>query len=297
MDNAENFLAYMLYERRCSPLTIKAYRNDLNLFATFLSASSLGNITNATSRLVRRWMMHLLSTGYVPRSVNRKIASLRSFYRYLCRMQILTANPCNAIVSIRGPKKLPVFMQENEAEEMLKPTNFSNDYEGQRDRCILQLFYLTGIRSAELVNIKSSQIDLSLDQLLILGKRNKQRIIPITPVLKSVLFSYLQFRKFKFGPMQPTDTLFLTSKGEPIYPTLVYKIVHQHMQMASSVAKKSPHVLRHTFATVMLNHGADLMAIKELLGHASLAATQIYAHSNFEQLNKIYKQAHPRAEN
>ncbi len=297
MQEVEEFLSYMLYQRRCSPLTVAAYRVDLRGFADFLFADELTSPLSATTRLVRRWMMRLLADGLSPRSVNRKVASLRSFFRYFCSIGKLSVNPCRAVESIRVPKKLPVFFHEEDMSRMLDPSLFPDSFEGQRDRAILQFFYLTGIRVSELVNMTVSQVDLSLGQIVVNGKRNKQRIIPLTPALKSILFSYLQLRETEFGASSQADRLFVTSGGAPVYARLVYGIVHSHMAMVASATKMSPHVLRHTFATVLLNNGADLLAIKELLGHSSLAATQIYAHSDFEQLNKIYKQAHPRAEN
>ena len=297
MQEVEEFLSYMLYQRRCSPLTAAAYRVDLRSFADFLRADELTSPLSANTRLVRRWMMRLLADGLSPRSVNRKVASLRSFFRYFCSIGKLSVNPCRAVESIRAPKKLPVFFHEEDMSRMLDSSLFPDSFEGQRDRAILQFFYLTGIRVSELVNMTVSQVDLSLGQIVVNGKRNKQRIIPVTPALKSILFSYLQLRETEFGAPSQADRLFVTSGGAPVYARLVYSIVHSHMAMVASAQKMSPHVLRHTFATVLLNNGADLLAIKELLGHSSLAATQIYAHSDFEQLNKIYKQAHPRAEN
>ncbi len=242
-------------------------------------------------------MMDLLQSGRSPATVNRKIAALRSFYRFLCSSGALDVNPTRAIESIKVPKRLPVFLHEGEMDLMLEPEFFPDSYEGHRDRAILQTFYLTGMRVSELCNLSVNQVDLSVNQIVVNGKRNKQRIIPITKALHSIIFSYLHNREAEFGKALPNERLFLTAKGGPVYQTLVYKIVHRHIEAVSNVSKKSPHVLRHTFATVLLNNGADLMAIKELLGHSSLAATQIYAHSDFEQLSKIYKLAHPRADN
>lgn len=296
-DSLASFFSYMLYVRRCSPLTVKAYRTDLAIFADFLSAHDLGPIDSASQRTIRRWMIDLLSRGRTPTSVNRKVAALRSYYKFLCSTGKIKINPTRAIQSVKAPKKLPVFLHEDEMNRLLDPNYFPDSYEGHRDRAILQTFYLTGMRVSELCNLTVSQVDLSVGQLLVNGKRNKQRIIPITKALKSILISYLQVKESEFGKAIPSDPLFLTAKGDPVYSHYVYNIVHNHMAEVSNAAKLSPHVLRHTFATVLLNNGADLMAIKELLGHSSLAATQIYAHSDFEHLSKIYKLAHPRAEN
>lgn len=291
-----NFFSFLLYVRRYSPLTVKAYKSDLDIFASFLTRHQLGQVETATQRSIRRWMIDLIESGRSPASVNRKIAALRSFYRFLCQTGKLAVNPTRAIESVKVPKRLPIFLHEDEMNRLLNPTDFPDSYEGHRDRTILQTFYLTGVRVSELCNLTVTQVDLSVGQILVNGKRNKQRIIPLTPALKSILFSYLQVREQEFGKAQPADPLFLTVKGAPISTRSVYEIVHRCIAEVSNVSKKSPHVLRHTFATVLLNNGADLMAIKELLGHSSLAATQIYAHSDFEQLSKIYKQAHPRAD-
>ncbi|MCQ7926374.1 tyrosine-type recombinase/integrase, partial [Salmonella enterica] len=237
------------------------------------------------------------SSGRAPASVNRKIAALRSYYRFLVTAGKLAINPTRAIESVKVPHRLPVFLHEDEMNLMLQPDDFPDTYPGHRDRAILQTFYLTGLRVSELCNLTVSQVDLSVGQLLVNGKRNKQRIIPLTKALHSIFFSYLRIREAEFGEASPADPLFLTDKGAPVYPHYVYNIVHEHIGQVSTVQQKSPHVLRHTFATILLNNGADLMAIKELLGHSSLAATQIYAHSDFERLSKIYKLAHPRADN
>lgn len=292
-----SFFAYLLYVRRYSPLTIKSYKTDLGIFSAFLERHSLGSVEAATQRNVRRWMMDLLQSGRSPATVNRKIAALRSFYRFLCSSGALDVNPTRAIESVKVPKRLPVFLHEGEMNLMLEPEFFPDTFEGHRDRAILQTFYLTGMRVSELCNLSVNQVDLSVNQIVVNGKRNKQRIIPITKALHSIIFSYLHIREAEFGKALPNERLFLTAKGGPVYQSMLYKIVHRHIEAVSNVSKKSPHVLRHTFATVLLNNGADLMAIKELLGHSSLAATQIYAHSDFEQLSKIYKLAHPRADN
>ncbi len=296
MDHREQFLNYMRYERRSSPLTVEAYDNDLRLLVTYLTNNNLGEIDEISSATIRRWIMQLLTDGMAARSVNRKIASTRSYFRYLCRNELLDKNPCTVIENVKTPKKLPVFLHDKEMDLMLDKMNFDDDFEGVRDRTILETFYMTGMRLSELTNLTDNQIDFARQVITVTGKRSKQRIIPITKVLEETLKSYLQRRNKEFG-QQSHGRLFLTKKGDPIYTKLVYRLVHKHIETVSTIEKKSPHVIRHTFATVLLNNGADLIAIKELLGHSSLAATQIYAHNDFEQLSKIYKQAHPRAEN
>lgn len=295
MEYKEAFLDYMLYERRCSQLTVIAYDNDLRLLEEFMSANNLGDIATATSAVIRKWIMHLLGGGMVERSVNRKIASVRSFFRYLLKEGVVEVNPCSVITNVKTPKALPVFLHANDMDFMLDQCDYPDTYAGHRDRTILELFYLTGMRLAELVGLDDGQIDFARHIILVNGKRQKQRIIPFSERMEMVLKSYLQRRNFEFGDSVVGGRFFLTDKGEAIYPKLVYRVVHRHIEMVSTITRKSPHVLRHTFATVLLNNGADLMAIKELLGHTSLAATQIYVHSDFEQLNKVYNKAHPRA--
>mgnify|MGYP002626465976 CR=1 FL=1 len=252
---------------------------------------------DCNARHVRRWIMHLLSSGMMARSVNRKIASVRSYFRFLCKEELRETNPCSIIANVKTPKKLPIFLHADDVDLMLDECNFDDSYEGMRDRTILQVLYLTGMRLSEMVNLTDNQVDFENEFILVNGKRAKQRIIPFTKFLKTILNSYLELRNAEFGNEVAGGRFFLTNKGEPIYPKLVYRIVHKHIETVSTIAKKSPHVMRHTFATVLLNNGAELMAIKELLGHSSLTATQIYAHNDFEQLNKEYKQAHPWAKN
>ncbi len=294
MDHTDKFLEHLKFERRVSPLTVESYANDLRILHKFLEQEELGDIDQITPKIVRMWIVDMLDGGFTPRSVNRKIAAVRSYFRFLTREQIVEKNPCAVIENVKTPKTLPTFLHEKEMDLMLDKMNFENDFVGTRDRAILEMFYQTGMRVSELTNLELSQLDFSRQTVLVNGKRNKQRIIPLTNVLISILNSYLHNRNEKFGNAE--KRLFLTDKGEPIYTMLVYRLVHAHIETVSTITKKSPHVLRHTFATVLLNNGADLLAIKELLGHSSLAATQIYVHSDFEQLKKIYKQAHPRAE-
>lgn len=295
MDLKDAFLDYMLYERRCSQLTVIAYDNDLRLLSDFMAENALGDIATATPQVLRKWLMHMLSGGMVARSVNRKIASVRSFFRFLMKEGIVEVNPCSVISNVKTPKALPMFLQAKDMDLMLDECDYPDTYAGQRDKTILELFYLTGMRLSELVGLTDEQFDFSRLVVLVNGKRQKQRIIPFSERLEIVLKSYLQRRNLEFGCSVIGGRFFLTDKGEDIYPKLVYRVVHRHIEMVSTITRKSPHVLRHTFATVLLNNGADLMAIKELLGHTSLAATQIYAHNDFEQLNKVYNKAHPRA--
>ncbi len=295
-DHREEYFNYMRYEKRCSPLTIEAYENDLRLLVGFLEREKLGALDDVSAKQIRKWMMSLLSGGMKARSVNRKIATARSYFKFLCKEEIIEVNPCAVVDSVKTPKTLPTFLKDSEMNLMLDEMNFGDDYEGVRDRTILEMFYQTGMRVSELTNLTDNQVDISRKLISVIGKRSKQRIIPMTNSLISILKLYLDRRNEEFGIGSGNGPLFLTKKGDPAYTKLVYRLVHSHIETVSTITRKSPHVLRHTFATVLLNNGADLIAIKELLGHSSLAATQIYVHSEFEQLNKVYKQAHPRAD-
>lgn len=295
MDYISSFLSYLEYEKRCASHTLVAYENDLKQFSSHLEQLMLGSIEQANRKAIRSWIMGMMSEGRSPVSVNRKIATLRSFYKYLCREEVIDQNPCQYIDALKTPKRLPVFVQESAMELMLDSCPFGEDYSGVRDKTILELFYQTGMRLSELTYLCNNQVDFAGKNITVKGKGSKERIIPIGKLLELVLKSYIEIRNHTFGSQQPGDAFFLTGKGAPVYSKLVYRVVQKHIAMVSSISKKSPHVLRHTFATILLNKGADIYAIKELLGHASLAATQIYTNNDFERLNSIYKQAHPRA--
>lgn len=288
----------MLYEKRCSPLTVLAYRNDLGLWNNFVEQhTDLEDNTKATPRIVRRFIMSLLALGMQERSVNRKIASVRSYYRYLMHDEIIVKNPCELIENVKTPKTLPIFVQPQEMDDLLDNVEFDNSYEGVRDHMIIEILYMTGMRLSELLNFTPVDVNYGMHYITVLGKRNKQRIIPFTQQLESDLIYYLSKRKEEFGDtIKNSDPMFLNPNGEQMKPWHIYKIVHQNLELVSTVSRKSPHILRHSFATALLNNGADLMAIKELLGHSSLAATQIYTHSDFKQLSNIYQTAHPWAQ-
>ncbi len=239
-------------------------------------------------------MVLQLNEGKVPVTIHRKISALKSFFRYLMREQILESNPVEGVVVPKKPKRLPVFVKEKEMDELLDVVPFGNDFNGIRDKFIISLLYATGMRLSEMVNLKLYDIDTGQSLIKVLGKRNKERLIPYYTELKRDIAQYLAAREETF-PNAESDILILTSKGKPVYPKLIYRVVNRHLALVSTIKKKSPHVIRHTFATALLNHGADLNAIKELLGHANLSATEIYTHNSFEKLNSIYKQAHPRA--
>lgn len=292
----DDFMKYLEFEKRYSIHTITSYRNDIQQFIDFTNENkpeeSIHEICT-NHKTIRGWLVFLLEKGIVEKSVNRKVSSLKSFYKYLEKNQIIKANPIDKIITPKIKKKLPVFVQSDKMDFLLDSEIFTSDFEGIRDRLVIEIFYFTGVRRAELINLKTSDVNKSNLTIKVLGKRNKERIIPFSPVLLTLINNYEQIRNEMF-PLS-IDSFFVTHKGEPLYPKLVYRIVNKYLTLVTTIKKTSPHVLRHTFATQMLNNGADLNAIKEILGHANLSATQIYTHNTFEKLNKVYKQAHPRA--
>ena len=243
---------------------------------------------------IRLWVVHLLETKHTARSVNRKISSLKNYIRYLIRDGKIKSDPLAKVIRPKTNKRNPVFIEEDKLNLLLDSFDFGNDYLGMRDRLIIELLYQTGIRRGELVSLKLSSFDKSLHALKVLGKRGKERIIPVGERLGNMLSEFMEMRSANFHDIFDT-ALFLTKTGKPVYPELIYRIVNRLLYFATSQDKKSPHVLRHSFATHLLNHGAELNAIKELLGHANLSATQVYTHNSFEKLKEVYNKAHPRA--
>lgn len=289
------FLKYILVEKGFSAHTARAYGDDVKQFFAFCGLDPENDHpSKITHRQVRFWLASIISSGFTPRSANRKLSSLRTYFRYLQREKIITTNPVSRIVPPKSGKRLPSFIGENEMKELLDLERFSDDFLGIRDRLILELFYFTGVRLSELVGLTIDRIDFSTQSIKVLGKGNKERIIPMHPELSKRTSEYL-IERDKVKSNKNEKILFLTEKGKPIYPKLVYRVVNFNLSNVTTLEKKSPHVLRHTFATHLLNHGAELNAIKDLLGHANLSATQVYTHSSFEKLKKVYKQAHPRA--
>lgn len=289
--NKNNFLEYIHYEKRCSPHTRTAYAKDLLQFTDYLyTVYGITLATEISHPLIRSWIASLVEQKITPRSVNRKITTIKTFYKYLLRQDIVLDNPMLKIQSLKTSKKLPVFIEKEKMDVLLDNIDFGNDFEGQRNKLILELFYATGIRLSELINLKQINVDLQLSQLKVLGKRNKERIVPFNNYLNNQIISYLTSKKNLNDAL-----LFVDKKGNKLYEKFVYRLVNTYLSQVTTVNKKSPHILRHTFATHMLNNGADLNAVKELLGHTSLAATQIYTHNTVEKLKNIYKQAHPKA--
>jgi integrase/recombinase XerC len=293
MNHQESFIHYLKYEKRNSSHTVVAYENDLNQFSQFCAERAEGfDILRTDRKLVREWVVDLMEKKLSPRSVHRKISTLQAFFKYLMKMEQIDSTPVHDIPLPKVRKKLPFFVEEKNLHHLLDDGFFTPDFPGERDKVIIALLYGTGIRLSELLNLKTGDMNLIQSHIKVTGKRNKQRIIPFPRSLKSQLENYLILKKETF-PDAP-DTLIVTDKGDQAYEKLIYRTVKNYLSQVTLLEKKSPHILRHTYATHLLNKGADLNAVKELLGHANLGATEIYTHTTFEKLHAIYQQAHPR---
>ena len=290
----ESFFDYLAYEKKYSSHTIISYKNDLTQFVTFLNQDlSDAEISEINHQHIRSWISTLISDKIEPRTVNRKISSLKSFFRFLQRERIVVSNPVSHISGPKTPKRLPVFVNERQMENLFQNVKFDLGFNGQRDQLILDLLYQTGIRRSELALLTETNVDLKNLTIKVLGKRNKERLIPISLPLKRNLDSYLQVKK-ELNLLSPM--LLVNEKGINFSEHAIYECVKKYLAQVTTIKKKSPHVLRHTFATHLLNNGADINAVKDLLGHANLSATQIYTHNTIEKLKKSYQQAHPRGE-
>ena len=285
----DNFQEYISVEKRFSKNTVISYLKDLNQFFKFLSSEyNVSNNTEINFHLVRHWITRLLENGLEASSVNRKISTLKTYFRFLEREGYVKENPMFKIISPKAKKRLPIFLEEEKINNLLDDIKFESGFKGQRDKLIIELFYLTGMRLSELINIKIKDLNFNNFEVKVLGKRKKERIIPLSDkIIKSI--------KMIIDNKNPEDYLFTNTKGDKLYNKMVYRVVIKYIGEVSSMKKKSPHILRHTFATHMLNNGADINAIKELLGHSNLSATQVYTHNTIEKLKKIYHQSHPRA--
>jgi len=294
MDMLALFLKYLDIEKGYSSHTIRSYGDDLQSFFSFtgINPANTGSLEHISHRAIRAWMSSLVSQGLSTRSVNRKLSSLRTFFKYLLRQGVIASNPMKRVVSPKTSKRLPEFVPEADMVKLNTDDLFGDDFEGLRNRLIMTMFYFTGMRLSELVGLTLQSVDVDAMTIKVMGKGSKERIIPIHPELKDLVKEYLEERNKKFSD---TVSFFVTSKGKPVYPKLVYRVVNHYLTLITPLQKRSPHVLRHSFATHLLNKGADLNAIKELLGHSSLLATQVYTHSTFEKLKNNYNQAHPRA--
>jgi integrase/recombinase XerC len=295
MDHKESFLQYLQTEKRYSPLTVRSYLNDLDQFEKYLNTQELpGSPDSITSHDIRSWIVSMLENGYASVSVHRKISCLRVFYRYLRKEGFTKTDPLEKVVLPKMKKRLPVFVEEDSINRLLDDLDFGKDFKGIRNRLIVEMLYLTGMRRAELTGLRDIDVDIDGASVKVTGKRNKQRIIPLLKSFTMRIEEYLKARNEAF-PNIEKRWFFVSNKGNKLYDKYVYNTVRSYLTMVTTIDKRSPHVLRHTFATHMLNHGADLNSIKEFLGHANLSATQIYTHNSFEKLRRIYKQAHPRA--
>jgi integrase/recombinase XerC len=285
------FLDFLQHEKRSSGNTITSYKTDLDQCSKYLLFQyECDNLVQASSVMLRSWIVSLMEEGLNPTSVNRKIATLRSFYGYLRRKKVVPSDPTKTLSALKMRKKLPAFVEEKAMEALFEPTEFTDDFESLRDRCVLELLYGTGIRLSELIGLELSDLDLSGRTVRVFGKRSKERLVPITQSLVQLLTQYLAAR-----PNEGSNSLILTDSGNPAYPVFVQRMVKKYLTNVTTLSQKSPHVLRHTYATHLLNRGADLNAIKELLGHSNLAATQIYTHNSIEKLKKTHEQAHPKS--
>ncbi|WP_396147141.1 tyrosine-type recombinase/integrase [Flavobacterium sp.] len=288
------FQEYLQLEKNYSLHTVNAYGNDLIFFEEFLKSNfDTEKLEEVNYSMIRSWIVSMVDAGVSNSSVNRKISSLKSFYKFLLKIKVIESSPLLKHKSLKTPKKLQIPFSENELDLVLNNLKFPEGFEGFRDKLIIDLFYTTGIRRIELIGLKMQNIDLQNRTLKVLGKRNKERILPIVPVIASQIEKYLAERT-KLVSIKDSDYFFLLLKGVKLNDSFVYRLINYYFSDVSEKVKKSPHILRHTFATHLLNNGADLNSVKELLGHASLASTQVYTHSSLSELKKIYGQAHPR---
>ncbi len=285
----EAFIDYLRFEKRSSEHTILAYQTDLTQFTEFLELKTISELNELTSLNIRSWIVYLIDEGQSNRSVNRKIATLRTFYKWLRKQNLVVNNPMTKIQGPKNEKRLPVFAKESDLESDKLADLFANDFDGMRDALMVELFYQTGIRLNELINLKET--DINEQSIKVLGKRNKERLIPISTELYNQIEKFSYYKSKMLGN---TKFLLVLNNGNKLYPTFVYRKINSYLSKATNLDKKSPHVLRHTFATHMLNRGSGLETLKDLLGHANLAATQVYTHNSFAQLTAIYSQAHPR---
>lgn len=293
----QDFLNYIQKEKRFSVHTVTAYSKDLDQFIHHVTENlEVANIEEVDHHDIRSWIISILEDDKLqPSSVNRKISCLRSFYKYLIRNELVAKNPMAKINSLKTKKKLPLFLEQVQMERLLDDLDFGDGFAGTRDKLIIELLYCTGMRRAELISLQVANVNESKQELKVRGKRNKERIIPLSPQTISMISEYSQMATHQFGNLSASECLLLDDNGKMMSDGFVYRKVNKYLRLVTTIGKKSPHILRHTFATHMLNNGADLNAIKELLGHASLSATQVYTHNTIEKLTQIYKQAHPRA--
>ena len=290
----ESFLKYLLFEKRYSQHTVQAYETDLYQFKEFQSSEfSVADLTHTSHNHIRAWIVSLVEAGQSNRTINRKLASLRSYFKFLLKREEIDKDPTSKIKSLKLSRKLPSFVKEDDMLKILDHVDFPEDFTGLRDQLVMELLYGTGIRLSELIELKSQDINISQHTIKVLGKRNKERIIPVSPGTLRLIKNYRDQLSNNFN--NNPSNLIVTDNGEKAYPMLIYRIVKKYLNLFVSIDKRSPHVLRHTYATHLLNKGADLNAVKDLLGHTSLAATQVYTHNTIEKLKNVFDQAHPKA--
>ncbi len=291
----DQFLRQLEFEKRLSLKTVQSYRTDLHQFESHLQALGFQNdMHQASLDEIRSWIVELMDKGIQPRSIHRKASALRHYFRFVIKEGRLTHNPTDALVLPKMKKPLPVFVDQDAMESLLDEYPFSEDFAGKQDRLILEMLYDTGMRLSELVGLADNDIDLDRQRVKVIGKGSKERLIPLANSIQPLIQEFISLRNSTFGK-EDHEAFFLTKKGEKLYPKFVYRLVNKYLSYVTSVRKRSPHVIRHSFATHLLSKGADLNAIKELLGHANLSATQVYTHTNLSELKQIHRMAHPRA--
>ena len=292
--NLQAYQDYLDKEKNYSPLTVQAYLADIRSFQTYLIAVKEAiPLEEVNYTQIRSWIVDLVDNNISNTSINRKIASLKSFYKFLLKIQQITINPLLKHKSLKTAKKIQIPFSEKELQDVFEFNNYENSFEGIRNQLIIELFYTTGIRRAELINIKTRQIDFSQKSIKVIGKRNKERIIPLLDCTLQLIKTYNEERN-DLEVIKENDVLILSTAGNKVSESFVYRLIKEYFSTVTQKTKKSPHVLRHSFATHLLNNGADLNSVKELLGHASLSSTQIYTHSSLAELKKVYQEAHPR---
>jgi len=295
-NSIQTFLDYLKFEKRYSQHTIISYQNDLTSFFDFIEVEfAVTDLTAIASTFVRSWLAQLKEGGMESKSINRKISALKSFFKYQLKKGILQTSPMTTIISPKIKKRLPQFVEEKDTNTLFTYVEFPDSWEGNTHKLLFGIFYNTGMRQAELVNLKESQIDSGNGSIKVLGKGNKERVLPVSNELMRSVQQYIAEKRKVFEDFD-SEFVLVNNKGKKLYPKYVYNVVHKYLgQSGTTIDKKSPHILRHTFATHLMNNGADLNAVKELLGHSSLAATQVYTHNTIEKLKDVYKKAHPKA--
>ncbi len=293
--NRSKFIDYLTSEKNYSKHTVAAYKKDLDDFSRFCDLEyDLGSVDAVAYAIIRSWIVFLVDSGITNRSINRKMASLKAYYKFLIQTGTIQSSPFSKHKALKIAQKIAMPFSSDEMQKLLSEIPFEDSFEGVRDKLIIELLYATGIRRDELINLKIKNVQFTPDTIKVLGKRNKERIIPLIPKVSSLIQEYLIMRN-NLDSIRDKDYLFLLKSGYKIYDSLVYRVINHYFSIVTSKEKKSPHILRHTFATHLLNQGADLNAVKELLGHASLSSTQVYTHNSIATLKKVHSAAHPRS--